>query len=62
MAKKKMYCSTDCYNLEKIQEEDKEVKAKDVFDNYTPPKKVKNNKDKQTKNKKKKSVSKKGKK
>ena len=34
----KMYNSDDCYNLEKVQDDAKKVKAKDVFENYKPPK------------------------
>jgi len=37
--KGKMYNSEDCYNLEKVQEDAKKVKAKDVFEGYKPPKK-----------------------
>lgn len=32
------YNSEDAYNLEEVTEEQKKVKAKDVFENYTPPK------------------------
>ena len=38
------YNSEDCYNLEEVTEDQKKVKAKDVFDSYTPPKKSKDNK------------------
>ena len=37
------YNSEDAYNLEEVTEDQKKVKAKDVFDNYTPPKKSKKN-------------------
>lgn len=42
------YNSEDAYNLEEVTEEQKKVKAKDVFENYTPPK----NKGKQSNRKK----------
>ena len=42
--KAKEYNSNDCYNLEKVQEDAKKVKAKDVFEGYTPPKKSKKTK------------------
>lgn len=56
------YNSEDAYNLEEVTEEQKKVKAKDVFENYTPPKnkgkhkgtnsnRKKSNKQKNTKNK-----------
>jgi len=35
------YNSEDAYNLEEVTEEQKKVKAKDIFENYTPPKKPK---------------------
>lgn len=38
------YNSEDCYNLEEVTEDQKKVKAKDVFDSYTPPKKSKDKK------------------
>jgi hypothetical protein len=41
------YNSEDAYNLEEVTEEQKKVKAKDVFENYTPPKKPKKSKGKQ---------------
>ena len=48
MPKKNVKCvpynSEDCYNLEEVTEDQKKVKAKDVFDSYTPPKKSKDNK------------------
>ena len=31
------YNSEDAYNLEEVTEDQKKVKAKDVFDNYTAP-------------------------
>jgi hypothetical protein len=40
------YNSEDAYNLEEVTEEQKKVKAKDVFENYTPPKKPKKSKGK----------------
>lgn len=40
--KPKMYNSEDCYNLEKVQEDAKKVKAKDVFEGYKPPPKKSN--------------------
>ncbi|MHA2039930.1 MAG: hypothetical protein ACW98X_26235 [Promethearchaeota archaeon] len=46
------YNSEDAYNLEEVTEEQKKVKAKDVFENYTPPKKPKkSNKQSNSKNK-----------
>ena len=45
MKKKKCsYNNSDCFNLEKVQEDAKKVKAKDVFEGYkdnTKPKKSK---------------------
>ena len=32
------YNSEDAYSLEEVTEEQKKVRAKDVFENYTPPK------------------------
>ena len=32
------YNSEDAYSLEEVTEDQKKVKAKDVFENYTPPK------------------------
>ncbi len=43
------YNSEDAYNLEEVTEDQKKVKAKDVFENYTPPKKSNNKKKKSIK-------------
>ena len=52
----KSYNNNDCYNLEKVQESAKKVKAKDVFEGYKDNNKrinLKNKKtDKKNKNKK----------
>jgi hypothetical protein len=51
----KSYNNNDCYNLEKVQESAKKVKAKDVFEGYKDNKRInmKNKKtDKKNKNKK----------
>ena len=45
----KSYNNNDCYNLEKVQEDAKKVKAKDVFEGYKDNKK--NKTDKKTKKK-----------
>lgn len=46
----KAYNNNDCYNLEKVQESAKKVKAKDIFEGYKDNKKK--NTDKKNKNKK----------
>ena len=64
MPKKNVKCvpynSEDCYNLEEVTEDQKKVKAKDVFDSYTPPKKSKDNKKNNKANKKSKKTKPKG--
>jgi hypothetical protein len=42
MPKKKCkpYNNNDCFNLEKVQEDAKKVKAKDMFEGYKNPKKT----------------------
>jgi|TARA_R110000744_G_scaffold8372_3_gene27912 hypothetical protein len=47
----KLYNNNDCFNLEEVQEKDKKLVPKDVFEGYIPPKGKKDTKKKKAKKK-----------